>query len=82
MALRFRKTHDSMIMDTVRFKRAASFIGFSEARTRREVKLVVERAADTWGSLLQGLPMPDDYASTIVERSKSLALVKVFEKVL
>lgn len=82
MALRFRKTHDSRIMDTTRFKRAASYVGFSEAKTRKEVKLVVERAADTWGSLLQSLPMPDDYTKIIVERSKTLALMEEFEKVM
>ena len=67
-------------MDTARFRRAASFVGFSETKTRKEVKLVVERAADTWGSVLQELPMPDDYARIIIERSKSLALMKEFDK--
>jgi serine/threonine-protein kinase HipA len=80
MALRFRSTHDSRIIDTDGFKRAASFVGVSEAKTRREVRQVVEQAADTWATMLEELPMPDDQAAIIIQRSKSLAVMQEFEK--
>jgi serine/threonine-protein kinase HipA len=75
MALRFRGTHNSRIMDLARFQRAAEFCEVPVARVRKEIKLVVEKAADEWKSMLQDLPMPEDFAEALVERTKSLALV-------
>ena len=75
MALRFRGTHNSRIMDLSRFQRAAEFCDVPAARVKKELKLVVEKAADEWQTLLQDLPMPEDFAETLIERTKSLALV-------
>jgi serine/threonine-protein kinase HipA len=75
MALRFRGTHNSRIMDLARFQRAAEFCDVPAARVKKELKLVVEKAADEWQSLLQDLPMPEDFAEALIERTKSLALV-------
>jgi serine/threonine-protein kinase HipA len=80
MALRFRGTHDSRIIKSTRFQRAASLCGVPEARAKKEVKLVVEQAADEWRGLLQGLPMSDDYTKTLITRAKSLALMQEFDK--
>jgi serine/threonine-protein kinase HipA len=75
MALRFRGTHNSRIMDLARFQRAAEFCDVPAARVKKEIKLVVEKAADEWKALLQDLPMPEDFAEALVSRTKSLALV-------
>ncbi|WP_353619386.1 HipA domain-containing protein [Ochrobactrum sp. SFR4] len=79
MALKFRKTHDSRIIGLPRFIRAAVLCGISESRTKKQLKRVVEQAADEWPKLLQGLPMPDDFARLIIARTHELALVREFE---
>ncbi len=78
MALRFRGTHDSRIIGMKRFMRAAQFCGISESRTQKQLKRVVERAADEWPKLLKDLPMPEDFASMIIARTHELALVNEF----
>lgn len=78
MALRFRGTHNSRIMDLARFQRAAEFCDVPAARVKKEIKMVVEQAAAEWPSLLQDLPMPEDFAETLIERTKTLALVEEF----
>ena len=80
MALRFRRTRNSSIMDTARFERAAAFAGFASADVRAELGSVVEKAADTWGSLLRDLPMPEDYADFLLERAQRLALTQDFSE--
>lgn len=79
MALRFRGSHDSSIMSLNRFQRAGEFCGVPVARTKKELKNVVEQAADEWAQLLQNLPMPDDFARKLIDRTKKLALTKEFE---
>ncbi len=78
MALRFRGTHDSRIVTSARFQRAASLCGVPEKRAVKEVRNVVEQAADEWGQLLQDLPMPEDFAKALTERSRALALTDEF----
>jgi serine/threonine-protein kinase HipA len=80
MALRFRGTHDSRIIVSARFQRAATLVGVPEARAKKEVKLVVEQACDEWRKLLQDLPMPDDFAASLIKRSHSLALTQEFKR--
>ena len=79
MALKFRKTHDSRIIGLPRFLRAAEFCGISQSRTKKELKRVVEQAADEWPKLLQNLPMPDDFARLVIARTHELALVQEFD---
>ncbi|MBZ9792002.1 type II toxin-antitoxin system HipA family toxin [Rhizobium sp. 3T7] len=79
MALRFRGTHDSHIITSQRFQRAASLCGVPEKRATKEVRHVVEQAADEWRNLLQDMPMPEDYAKTLIARAQTLALTKEFE---
>lgn len=79
MALKFRKTHDSRIIGLPRFLRAAEFCGISQSRTQKELKRVVEQAADEWPKLLYDLPMPDDFARLVIARTHELALVREFE---
>jgi len=76
MALRFRRTRNAAIMDIARFERAAAFAGFSPSDVRSEISMVVEKAADTWGLLLCDLPMPERYASYLIERTQRLALAQ------
>jgi serine/threonine-protein kinase HipA len=79
MALRFRNTHDSKIINSSRFQRAASLCGVSEARAKKEVKRVVEQAADEWRTLLKDMPMPEDFQKSLVTRTNSLALMDEFK---
>jgi serine/threonine-protein kinase HipA len=79
MALRFRNTHDSKIINSSRFQRAASLCGVSEARAKKEVKRVVEQAADEWRTLLKDMPMPEDFQKSLVTRTNSLALMGEFK---
>jgi serine/threonine-protein kinase HipA len=72
MALRFRNTHDSTLITSARFQRAASLCGVSEARAKKEVRRVVEQAADEWRSLLKDMPMPEDFQGTLVKRTRRL----------
>lgn len=76
MALKFRNTRDSTIMDLSRFEHAAKFSEINPDRVKKEVKLVVEKAADTWPTLLRNLPMPHEYADYLITRTRRLALVK------
>ena len=78
MALRFRNTRNSTLMDVRRFERAAEFAGMRPARVVRELKDTVEEAADTWKGLLRDLPMPDRYARHLIERTQRLALTEDF----
>jgi serine/threonine-protein kinase HipA len=78
MALRFRRTRNAAIMDVCRFERAAAFAGFSPSDVRAEIGLVVEKAADTWASLLCDLPMPETFASYLLRRTQRLALAQDF----
>jgi serine/threonine-protein kinase HipA len=79
MALRFRKTRNSAIMDVGRFERAAEFADIRPSRVRKEIALTVEQAADTWGRMLRDLPMPRQYSDYLLKRTQRLALVKGFE---
>lgn len=78
MALRFRRTRDASIIDTSRFERAALFAGYSHLAVRDEIGAVVEQAADTWGSMMRGLPMPDCHAEWLLQRAQRLALTEEF----
>ncbi|NTF18154.1 type II toxin-antitoxin system HipA family toxin [Agrobacterium rubi] len=78
MALRFRRTRNAAIMDIARFERAASFAGFASSDVRDEIGRIVEKAADTWGSMLRDLPMPDTYAKYLLQRTQRLALAQEF----
>lgn len=78
MALRFRRTRNAAIMDSSRFERAAAFAGFSPEVARAEIGMVVEKAADTWGSMLHDLPMPEQYASYLMQRVHRMALAQEF----
>lgn len=79
MALRFRGSHDSRIIGLQRFLRAAEFCGITKARTQKELKRVVEQAADEWPKLLLDLPIPDDFARLVIARTHELALVREFD---
>jgi hypothetical protein len=79
MALRFRNTHNSEILALNRFRKLASFCDVPQKRLDKEVKIVVEQAADQWRDLLKELPMPDDYSKALIERTEKLALVADFE---
>jgi serine/threonine-protein kinase HipA len=79
MALRFRNTRNSALMDIQRFQRAAEFAGIKPARVVKEIRETVEEAADTWKLLLQDLPMPEHYAEYLIERTQRLALTKDFD---
>ncbi|MNU27313.1 Serine/threonine-protein kinase HipA [compost metagenome] len=79
MALRFRNTRNSALMDIQRFQRAAEFAGIKPARVVKEIRETVEEAADTWKILLQDLPMPEHYAEYLIERTQRLALTKDFD---
>jgi serine/threonine-protein kinase HipA len=78
MALRFRGAYDSRIMGLARFQRAAEFCDVPVTRVKKEIKLVVEQAADEWPHLLRELPMPTDFAKRLIERTKDLALAQEF----
>lgn len=78
MALSFRGTRNSRIMNLARFKRAASLVGVTEARVSKEIKTTVEIACDTWPSLLPSLPMPRKYSAHLLDRTRELALVQEF----
>ncbi len=78
MALRFRRTRNAAIMDVYRFERAAAFAGFSPSDVISEIGMVVEKAADTWGSLLRELPMPEVFAGYLLKRTQRLALAQDF----
>ncbi len=78
MALRFRRTRNAAIMDLARFERAAAFAGYAPSAGRAEVGYVVEKAADTWGPMLRGLPMPEQYADYLIQRTQKLALAQDF----
>lgn len=80
MALRFRNTHNSEIIALNRFRKLASLCDVPEKRLDKEVKLVVEQAADQWREMLKGLPMPDDLAQALIKRTQKLALVKEFKR--
>lgn len=80
MALRFRRTRNAAIMDLARFERAAAFAGYAPATVRAEVGYVVEKAADTWGPMLCGLPMPEQYADYLINRTRKLALAQDFAR--
>jgi hypothetical protein len=78
MALRFRRTRNAAIMDVYRFERAAAFAGFLPSDVRAEIGRVVENAADTWGTLLLDLPMPEQFATYLLKRTHRLALTHDF----
>jgi serine/threonine-protein kinase HipA len=78
MALRFRRTRNAAIMDVYRFERAAAFAGFLPSDVRAEIGRVVENAADTWGTLLLDLPMPEQFAAYLLKRTHRLALTHDF----
>lgn len=79
MALRFRNTRNARIMDLSKFSHAAKFCNINLDRVAKEVRLTVERAADEWPERLRGLPMPEKYASYLLERTRTLALVGEFD---
>lgn len=58
MALSFRGTRNSRIMNVARFKRASSLVSVTEARVTKEVRKTVELAFETWPDMLRSLPPP------------------------
>ncbi|CDZ56654.1 type II toxin-antitoxin system HipA family toxin [Neorhizobium galegae] len=74
LALKFRDSHDSLIVGLARFQRAADLAGVPANVVKKEVTRTVEKAADTWGKMMEDLPLSGEHARIIMDRVKTLRL--------
>ena len=75
LALKFRDSHNSLIVGLARFQRAADLAGVPVNVAKKEVTRTVEKAADTWGKMMEDLPLSGEHARIIMDRVKTLRLV-------
>ena len=74
LALKFRDSHDSLIVGLARFQRAADLAGVPVNVVKKEVIRTVEKAADPWGKIMDDLPLSSEHARIIMDRVKTLRL--------
>ncbi|MCX8570826.1 type II toxin-antitoxin system HipA family toxin [Aminobacter sp. MET-1] len=76
LALKFRDSHDSLNIGLARFQRAADLAGVPANVVKKEVTRTVEKAADTWGEMMDNLPLSGQHARIIMDRVKTLRLIE------